>query len=196
MLSLAASAKLLCFTAFAAGSAAAWAQAAEPADTSIEPPASNSQSQSDESNRACFHSLTITPAAVDSCQVALATQPAGYIRARLHSALALQWVRRGQDVRANEELQAALEMYPHDAVVQGNLGSIQLLNGNFNDAITAYNAALQLPLDVAAEATIYLNRALALRGLGRYAEAREDYQLYLDIGGSRRRQASELMFTQ
>ena len=83
------------------------------------------------------------------CPFALAATTTPEIRAQIHSALALQWARRGQAAAASQAIQAALDNNSQDALVQGNLGSVRLLSGDFNGAIAAYNSALQLPVDMA-----------------------------------------------
>ncbi|MEM9622946.1 MAG: tetratricopeptide repeat protein, partial [Pseudomonadota bacterium] len=164
-------------------STSTWAQTWQ-SPTLIEPSeAVPTSTLPDTLSRTCFNSLALSPPATTACEKALAAATTPDLRAQIHSVLALQWARRGQAAAASQAIQAALDNNPQDALVQGNLGSVRLLSGDFNGAIAAYNSALQLPLDLAAEATVYLNRALALRGLGRYAEAREDFQLYQDLRG-------------
>ncbi len=132
--------------------------------------------------QACLMSLTGSPPRTDDCIAALELNYPAPLAAQLNSALALQYARLGQIRAAETALNTALALDAGNPVVQGNLGNIQLLSGNYSEAVNAYNNALAQPSEARHQAAVYLNRSLALRGLGRYQEAKQDFDAYLNMG--------------
>jgi tetratricopeptide (TPR) repeat protein len=134
---------------------------------------------------ACFASLRLAHTTLAPCIGALARVPEQSIEsAQVYSAMALVHARQTNLLAARNAMDAALSITVDDVIVQGNLGSLLIAEGNFGGAVLAYNAALALASENITLAALYLNRSLALRALGRYDEAAKDYDLYLTLGGS------------
>ena len=93
------------------------------------------------------------------------------------AALAIQYLRGDDLASARREMNEALSIAPEDAGIQGNLGVLLLREGDFLAAVNALNNMLTTDPARLADPAVYLNRALALRALGRYDEAAKDYEL-------------------
>ena len=130
----------------------------------------------------CLSSTQLEPVALDACQSALLdTAPESLDRARVHAALAIQYVRMDDLTRARTAIDEALAIAAELADIQGNLGVVLLREGDYLAAVNAFNNMLTADPNALYNPAVYLNRALALRALGRYDEAAKDYALYLDL---------------
>lgn len=131
---------------------------------------------------ACLATTRADPVDIETCQTALsASAPTSVERARAHAALAIQYARMDDLRRARSAIDEALRLAPQRADIQGNLGIILLREGAYAAAVNAFNNMLANDPEMLYEPAVYLNRALALRALGRYDEAAKDYALYLDL---------------
>jgi len=133
----------------------------------------------------CFQSVHDNLGGAESCDEVL-TQPLDDIqRGQAMASLAMINVRRANLPAARELLNQALALAPQDHLVITNHGSLLLHEGEFAAALVAYETVmtqrLQGPMDAALEPALYLNRSLALRALGRYDEAAQDYAMYLQL---------------
>ena len=131
---------------------------------------------------ACLATTNAEPVNLEPCQSALAaTAPASVERARAHAASAIQHARMDNLTRARTAIDEALLIAPGVADIQGNHGIILLREGEYAAAVNVFNTMLATHPATLYQPTVYLNRALALRALGRYDEAAKDYALYLDL---------------
>ena len=81
----------------------------------------------------------------------------------------------GQYEQAMAHLQTALAQYPRDRVVLGQIGRIQFLQRQYDDAITTFEAVLQIdPEDLEA----HYNLMLSHRGAGHAEDAARERALY------------------
>ena len=121
-------------------------------------------------------STRVRPPKPEACSEAASRITEPQARAQALALLALQRLKAQQPVAAAEDLERALAEAPRDPYVQVNAGSFYLLAGDLRGAIAAYGHAQALAGDAIPE--VYLNRAIALRGLGRYEDARADFDYY------------------
>ena len=70
----------------------------------------------------------------------------------------------------------AISLAPKNPAVIINLGHLRIRQGLLSQALEAFDLASGL--GAIREPAVYLNRSIALRGLGRYLEARENYVQY------------------
>ena len=105
------------------------------------------------------------------------------LAAQLKSAHALLLARKGQVQAGRRLLDEALRQYPDDPIVLVNHGSLAIHEQDLVVAVETFDRAVNL-VDPASLPVVYLNRSLALRGLGRYDQAREDYDAYLASAAS------------
>ena len=141
----------------------------------------------------CAGSLQGQPVDLHTCDDALLRVDRNSVEAaRINSLIAMAHLPRNDLMTARAYMDRALARFPDDAIVQGNLGNLLLREGNYVGAITAFNAAL-VTLEGRDAAAAYLNRALALRAIGRYDEAAKDYQLYLQLTGHKTGQFEDEM---
>ena len=96
--------------------------------------------------------------------------------ALLLSNLAILQFKQGQKPDALITISEAVTMAPKNPAVIINLGHLRIRQGLFLEALEAFDLASQL--GAIREPAVYLNRSIALRGLGRYLEARENYVQY------------------
>ena len=162
------------------------------------------QEDSTDTYTACLSSLNQQVSNPDSeiCQTALSdpTLTSDQL-AHVHAAIGMRQLTQNKLATARNAIERALELAPLDPWVQANLGSLLLREKNFEQALSAYNRALntliqaqegngmRLPVRTNI-ATVYLNRSLVLRALGRYDEAHQDYGLYRDIAGFSKQNAA------
>ncbi len=131
----------------------------------------------------CFRSLTVKPPQLKACETALNHVVDPAMLARVHSALAWQHSKLDRFQDAETAINRALGIAPEDPIVQANLGNLRLQLRNYNEAVAAYNTSLLNRPSLQHEAAVYLNRSLALRGLGRYEEAKLDYEAFRQLAG-------------
>ena len=128
---------------------------------------------------ACFASATherIDHAACEYAAAVFADNPAQL--ARIDSVRAVLLARSGHFEPARDLAGQIAFTHSGDHVVLANAGTVAIYDGRFAEAVEAFDQAVTLaePGDLGA---IYLNRSIALRGLGRYGEAHQDYLAYL-----------------
>ena len=97
-------------------------------------------------------------------------------KALLLSHLAILQFKQGQKPDALITISEAVTIAPKNPAVIINLGHLRIRQGLFLEALEAFDLASQL--GAIREPAVYLNRSIALRGLGRYLEARENYVQY------------------
>jgi len=131
----------------------------------------------------CFASVHDTWRGDEACEAAIthARTDAGHAQAT--ASLAMIKVREGNLPAARELMNQALGSAPNDSMVMTNHGSLLLREREFAAAVVAYDTVLAQQFDKPTDATLrpalYLNRSLALRALGRYDEAAQDFAAYL-----------------
>jgi tetratricopeptide (TPR) repeat protein len=141
----------------------------------------------------CYRSIAETGASSSACETALTLADSDLATGRLSSALAMVHAKRGDLARAQESMDTAVARAPEDPIVQVNLGNLRIRQQRFGEAVEAYLFAQDL-LAAAGEPeepVIFLNRALALRALGRYADAKKDFDYFAFLQESRAEQAAE-----
>jgi tetratricopeptide (TPR) repeat protein len=130
---------------------------------------------------ACFGSIHQALVIIEPCERALmelsSTANDPETTAEVKSALAIQFARKSQLPQSRVLLEEAIADSPQNLTVLVNLGSLNVYEGNFDAALAAYDRALAMRTDP----YIYLNRSLALRALGRYAQAQNDYDAYASL---------------
>ena len=125
---------------------------------------------------ACIASVQMQPVDPGPCTLASQALIEPDRRAVALSILAVQHLHLDDPVVAAETLEEALTLAPRNPYVQANAGTFYLHANDFSGAIAAFGHAQALAGDDIP--AVYLNRAIALRGIGRYAEARADYDYY------------------
>jgi tetratricopeptide (TPR) repeat protein len=138
----------------------------------------------------CFLALNDEQILFDSCRESLeqlnvaarSDQTAIINKAQITAAIGSLHLRKGDLAQARTFLEEARQLAPADAIVQGNYANLLVRQGQFAAAIEAYNAVLTTAeLDRRSTAALYLNRALALRAIGRYDEESKDFALYQEL---------------
>ena len=81
---------------------------------------------------------------------------------------------------ALEDYNKALEINPTNAAAFNNRGNARRKLGDLNGSIVDYSQAIVFKFDFA---EAYSNRGIAHERLSNWSEAREDYQMYLQLGG-------------
>lgn len=137
----------------------------------------------DEVMATCSASLYRDPADLQPCMQAIEIAPDGNAaqqvgKARLQSALALQYAKRGDLVQARLNINNALHRAPTDWVVRAHEGNIYIYESEFAAALAAFDDALRAA--PSPPPALFLNRSLALRALGQYDAAQLDYQRFID----------------
>ena len=162
----------------------AWAASLQPPDSFVENPL----------DQACYGELAKPAADPLICQNALddaamddsAQSPTR--QARLFAAMAMLQAQHGELQQARATMNRALALAATDTIVRGNQGTLLLREGAYQEAVAAYNELLlalqEQPANPSLQAPVYLNRSLALRALGYYAEASKDVELYLTLIGA------------
>ena len=124
----------------------------------------------------CYESQNAQQPARGPCEKALQFATLKDDKALLLSNLALLQFKQGQKPEALTTITEAITIAPKNSSVLINLGHLRIRQGLFLEALQAFDLASQL--GAIREPAVYLNRSLALRGLGRYLEARENYIQY------------------
>lgn len=139
----------------------------------------------------CYASLTVEVISTTTCDAAIAVADE-LDRARMASAMATRHARSSQFARAEELIEVALASQPNDPVVLINLGSMRINQERFDEAVDAYLHAQDIleTSGAAPEPVLFLNRSLALRALGRYADAKRDYDHFVWLRDSLRGDSS------
>ena len=130
---------------------------------------------------ACYSSLQAHIQSTQPCEVALAATLDDIERARIASTLAMLHARANEPRIAQQWMDEAVQIQPDDSVVLVNLGNLRIKQGRFDEAVQVYSNVQTLFESTAdpAPSVLFLNRALALRALGRYADAKRDYDYYV-----------------
>ena len=132
---------------------------------------------------ACYASLQATDATAMPCIEALQIADDLEQQAQIASALAVIMARSGDLLRAEEFMEQALTLQPTNPNVLINLGNLRIKQQRFNEAIEVYGRAQDY--GALEEPALYLNRSLALRALGRYDDAKKDYDYFLTLKSQR-----------
>ncbi len=124
----------------------------------------------------CYESQNFQQPDKDPCEYALKFATLKDDKALLLSHLAILQFKRGQKPDALITISEAVTIAPKNPAVIINLGHLRIRQGLFLEALEAFDLASQL--GAIREPAVYPNRSIALRGLGRYLEARENYVQY------------------
>ena len=95
-----------------------------------------------------------------------------------HNQLAFLLAENGDFERAREAIERALTLRPDAAHHMGTKGTVLLLEGDFQASVLAYRRAIELDLD---DAIYHYNLGMALRGLGREADAQVEINTALEL---------------
>lgn len=130
---------------------------------------------------ACYSSLQARIHSTQPCEAALAATIDDVERARIASTLAMLHAQANELAIAQQWMDEALQIHPGDSVVLVNLGNLRIKQGRFDEAVQVYSNVQTLLESKAdpAPSVLFLNRALALRALGRYADAKRDFDYYV-----------------
>lgn len=138
------------------------------------------------------------PTSLELCDAAREVASNTEERALIMSILAIAQSRRGQLVEASQSLEQAIaliegpntrpefltpESQLMHASIYANAGTFNLYNGDYTGAIDAYTRAQSHSRSAGGgeQSELYLNRSLALRAIGRYDEAKTDYEYYVAL---------------
>lgn len=124
----------------------------------------------------CYESQNSQQPDKEPCKIALQFATLQDDKALLLSHLAILQFKQGQKPDALITISEAVTTAPKNPAVIINLGHLRIRQGLFLEALEAFDLASQL--GAIREPAVYLNRSIALRGLGRYLEARENYVQY------------------
>lgn len=124
----------------------------------------------------CYESQNSQQPDKEPCEYALQFATLKNDKALLLSHLAILQFKQGQKPDALITISEAVTIAPKNTAVIINLGHLRIRQGLFLEALEAFDLASQL--GAIREPAVYLNRSIALRGLGRYLEARENYVQY------------------
>ena len=124
----------------------------------------------------CYESQNSRQPDKEPCEHALQFAKLEDDKALLLSNLAILQFKRGQKPDALITISEAVTIAPKNPAVIINLGHLRIRQGLFLEALEAFDLAFQL--GAIREPAVYLNQSIALRGLGRYLEARENYVQY------------------
>ena len=124
----------------------------------------------------CYESQNSRQPDEKPCEHALQFATLEDDKALLLSNLAILQFKRGQKPDALITITEAITIAPKNPSVIINLGHLRIRQGLFLEALEAFDLASRL--GAIREPAVYLNRSIALRGLGRYLEARENYVQY------------------
>ena len=124
----------------------------------------------------CYESQNSQQPDQEPCEYALQFATLKDDKALLLSHLAILQFKQGQKPDALITISEAVTTAPKNPAVIINLGHLRIRQGLFLEALEAFDLASQL--GAIREPAVYLNRSIALRGLGRYLEARENYVQY------------------
>ena len=135
-----------------------------------------SQTSPEELFTKCYESQNSQQPDTESCEHALQFATLKDDKAQLLSQLAILRFKQGQKPDALITISEAVTIAPKNPAVIINLGHLRIRQGLFLEALEAFDLASRL--GAIREPAVYLNRSIALRGLGRYLEARENYVQY------------------
>ena len=124
----------------------------------------------------CYESQNSQQPDKEPCEHALQFATLKDDKALLLSHLAILQFKQGQTPDALSTISEAVTIAPKNPAVIINLGHLRIRQGLFLEALEAFDLASRL--GAIREPAVYLNRSIALRGLGRYLEARENYVQY------------------
>ena len=124
----------------------------------------------------CYESQNSQQPDKEPCEYALQFATLKDDKALLLSNLALLLFKQGQTSDALTTISEAITIAPKNPAIVINLGHLRIRQGLFLEALEAFDLASRL--GAMREPAVYLNRSIALRGLGRYLEARENYVQY------------------
>ena len=124
----------------------------------------------------CYESQNSQQPDQEPCEYALQFATLKDDKALLLSHLAILQFKQGQKPDALITMSEAVTIAPKKPAVIINLGHLRIRQGLFLEALEAFDLASQL--GAIREPAVYLNRSIALSGLGRYLEARENYVQY------------------
>ena len=124
----------------------------------------------------CYESQNSQQPDEEPCEYALQFATLKDDKALLLSHLAILQFKQGQTPDALTTINEAITLAPKNPAVIINLGHLRIRQGLLLQALEAFDLASQL--GAIREPAVYLNRSIALRGLGRYLEAHENYVQY------------------
>ena len=124
----------------------------------------------------CYESQNSQQPDEGPCEYALQFATLKDDKALLLSHLAILQFKQGQTSDALTTINEAITLAPKNPAVIINLGHLRIRQGQLLQALEAFDLASRL--GAIREPAVYLNRSIALRGLGRYLEAQENYVQY------------------
>ena len=133
---------------------------------------------------ACFESQIALKATSEPCESALNKTQVPSEQALILSNLAVIHAKLGLMSEAQITMAEALKLAPRNPSVYINLGNLRIRQKLFKEAIEALDIAAEL--GARQEASLYLNKSIAQRGLGKYFDAQENfiqYKLLTDQSG-------------
>ena len=96
--------------------------------------------------------------------------------AALHNIMGLIFLRKDDSRAATESFLAALKHNPRQVDAKLNLAALELAYGDFRTALGRFDEVIEVRPN---DAMLVISRAVALRGLGRFEEARAGYEAAL-----------------
>ena len=124
----------------------------------------------------CYESQNAQQPDEESCEKALEFATLKEDKALVLSNLAILQFKQGQKPEALKTITEAITIAPKNPSILINVGHLRIRQALFLEALEAFDLASRL--GATREPAVYLNRSIALRGLGRYLEARENYVQY------------------
>ena len=124
----------------------------------------------------CYESQRSKKPKSDFCEKALKFATLKEDQALILSNLALVQFKKGQKTAALNSITEAISLTPSNSSVLINLSNLRIRQSLFLEALEALDLASQL--GARQEPALYMNKYIALRSLGRYLEARENYIQY------------------
>ena len=134
------------------------------------------RSKTNEPAISCYESQNALKISPESCETALQVIRDPNERALILSNLAIIQAKLGQMPGAQISITEALKLAPRNPSIYINLGNLRIRQKLFKEAIDAFDLASQL--GARREATLYFNKSIAQRGLGRYFDAQESFIQY------------------
>ena len=142
------------------------------------------QAEAGAGKAACYSAIASSPdnpSTLQICSAALTEQVTAPASERAHLLSAMVWLHAlNRDITAsNSALRQIDADVRNDPVVLNNLGGALLLQQRYDSALAEFDQAMAIATDPKTTAMVQLNRSLALRALGRYTDAAEAYDDYL-----------------
>ena len=134
------------------------------------------QASTKESITKCYESQNSKVPSSEFCESALKMAMLEEDKALILSNLSLVQFREGQKTKALNSITEAISLTPSNSSVFVNLSNLKIRQSLFLEALEALELAVQY--GGSQQPAIYLNRTIALSGLGRFLEARENYIQY------------------